>query len=283
MSTWRDHLRLYREQKSFAPKNWIEDKCKKFNSYLGENGLSGAVVSVSGGIDSAVTMALLNFTKSMPNSNLKDVVVINQPIHSSSWALERSLELCEKFDTNLLVINQTDIHNNLISKFPVEGDKFSKGQLRSYLRTPVNYYASQILSQCGTPALVVGTGNKDEDGYLAYFCKYGDGAVDIQLISDLHKSEVFTVGRELGIPNSILEAPPSADLWEGHTDEEEMGVPYDFVEFLTGYYFVLSENEQDKFVISLSEESKTEFEEFKNRCDTIHKKNSHKLKGVINL
>ena len=53
-------------------------------------------------------------------------------------------------------------------------------------------------------------------GYLMYFCKAGDGSVDIQLISDLHKSEVFAVGRVLGVPTSILVAPPSADLWEGH-------------------------------------------------------------------
>lgn len=283
MTTWREQLQIYREKKAFQPTQWIENKCKAFNNYLGEHGLSGAVVSVSGGIDSAVTLALLKTTMTIPNSNLKRITVLNQPIYSSNWALDRSVELCNTFQVDLTVIDQTDIHNLLTSKFSMEGNEFSKGQLRSYLRTPANYYAAQLLSQSGFPAVVVGTGNKDEDGYLAYFCKYGDGAVDIQLISDLHKSEVFIIGRELGVPNSILEAPPSADLWEGHTDEEEMGVSYDFVEFLTGYYFTLSENEQNQFVISLSEESKTEFEEFKDRCETIHKRNSHKLKGVINL
>lgn len=58
------------------------------------------------------------------------------------------------------------------------------------MRTPVGFYAAQLLSQNGTPAIVVGTGNKDEDGYLFYFCKAGDGVADIQLIADLHKSEV---------------------------------------------------------------------------------------------
>ena len=77
--------------------------------------------------------------------------------------------------------------------------------------------------------MVMGTGNHDEDGYLGYFCKAGDGVVDVQLIADLHKSEVFKVGAVLGVPQSILSSPPSADLWEGQTDEDELGVTYDFV------------------------------------------------------
>ena len=149
------------------------------------------------------------------------------------------------------------------------------------MRTPTNYYASQLLKEQGFPAIVIGTGNKDEDGYLAYFCKYGDGAVDVQLISDLHKSEVFQVGKFLGIPESILEAPPSADLWEGHTDEEEMGFSYDFIEFYTGYYLDL----EDKitFVNSLSDFSKAEFLRYEGLCVGIHNRNAHKLAGVINL
>ena len=59
----------------------------------------------------------------------------------------------------------------------------------------------------------------DEDGYLRYFCKAGDGVVDVQLIADLHKSEVFQVAKYLEIPEEIRVAPPSADLWEGQTDE----------------------------------------------------------------
>ena len=59
--------------------------------------------------------------------------------------------------------------------------------------------------------MVMGTGNHDEDGYLGYFCKAGDGVVDVQLIADLHKSEVFKVGALLGVPQSILSSPPSAD------------------------------------------------------------------------
>ena len=76
----------------------------------------------------------------------------------------------------------------------------------------------------------------DEDGYLAYFCKAGDGVVDVQLISDLHKSEVFTVAKYLGVTESILNALPSADLWDEQEDEKELGFSYDFIEFYTGVY-----------------------------------------------
>eukprot|EP00957_Ditylum_brightwellii_P197159 15021551-Ditylum_brightwellii.AAC.1 len=87
----------------------------------------------------------------------------------------------------------------------------------------------------------MGTGNQDEDGYLAYFCKAGDGVVDVQLISDLHKSEVYTVSKALGVPEATVVAPPSADLWDGQTDEDELGFTYDFIELFTGAYLPLDE------------------------------------------
>ena len=115
------------------------------------------------------------------------------------------------------------------------GGGFAAGQLRCYLRTPTAYYAAQRLAEAGLGAVVVGTGNKSEDGYLRYFCKAGDGVVDIQLIADLYKQQVFDVGAVLGVPESVLMAAPSADLWEGQTDEEEMGFTYDFVEVWMEY------------------------------------------------
>jgi NAD+ synthase (glutamine-hydrolysing) len=68
--------------------------------------------------------------------------------------------------------------------------------------------------------LVFLLGNYDEDGYLRYFCKAGDGTVDVQMIADLHKSEVFLVAKELGVSQNILVAPPTADLWEGTINDD---------------------------------------------------------------
>jgi NAD+ synthase (glutamine-hydrolysing) len=287
MSDWKEFLIKYREQREFDVETWVHNKALLFDNYLEENGLSGAVVSVSGGVDSASILAILHYTMNLPNSHLKRILPISQPVHSSDWALNRARELSDTFALNLTVIDQSDIHNLIVGKFEnaygMEGDVFSKGQLRSYLRTPVNYYAAQVLSSEGYPAIVIGTGNKDEDGYLAYFCKYGDGAVDVQLIADLHKSEVFQVAQFLGVPESILNAAPSADLWDGQTDEDEMGFTYDFIEFYTGYFLTLDQKEQYEFLNNLSNISRSEFLNFEEKCTKIHKRNAHKLKGVINL
>lgn len=144
------------------------------------------------------------------------------------------------------------------------------------MRTPVNYYVSQLLSQ-ETPCIVMGTGNKDEDGYLGYFCKAGDGVVDVQLIADLHKSEVFKVAEYLKIPDSILKAAPSADLWDGQTDEDEMGISYDFVELYTGYYLQLNDSDKEITLNNLSEDAKKEFLDSEKKAVDIHRRNSHKL------
>ena len=287
-SKWEDFLQVYREQTNFDVEKWVKAKCYLLNDYMVNNKLSGAVVSVSGGIDSAVILALLKYTMFLPESKLNKIMALSQPIHSSDWALQRAKELCNSLDLPLTVIDQTDIHKTLVNTFTeatggLVGNSFSQGQLRSYLRTPANYYATQLLREQGFPAVVIGTGNKDEDGYLAYFCKYGDGAVDVQLISDLHKSQVFQVGRFLGVPDSILIAPPSADLWANHTDEEEMGFSYDFIEFYTGYYLLLSVEEKENFKNVLSRESLDEFLKYEALCTSIHNRNAHKLGGVMNL
>ena len=150
------------------------------------------------------------------------------------------------------------------------------------MRTPCAYYVAQLLTTQGYPTIVMGTGNKDEDGYLAYFCKAGDGVVDVQLIADLHKSEVFRVGEELGVPESILSAAPSADLWDDQTDEDELGFSYDFIELWTSY-LDLNENDQKKIKESLSGDALKQFEEWSELAINIHKRNAHKLDSPKNI
>ena len=286
-SNWRDYLKLYRNNRNFNAKQWSKNKVTKFNNYLKDNNLSGAVLALSGGVDSAVTLALLKKTMELECSNLKKILVLSQPIHSSKWAYNRAKELCDKYGLKLTVIDQTDIYNNLIKKIKkntgIKTNKFSGGQLRSYMRTPVNYYCAQLLTSQNYPALVVGTGNMDEDGYLAYFCKAGDGVVDVQLISDLHKSEVFLVGKYLDVTDRILNAKPSADLWENQEDEIELGFPYDFIEFFTGVYLKMNEIEKKQFFLNLDESSREEFLDFSEKCLKIHNRNKHKLNGIINI
>ena len=287
MSSWERFLRLYRDSKRFSSKYVVRSKVKKLNEYLGKHKLSGAVLSVSGGVDSALTLALLKQTAELPNSNLKKIWAISQPIHSSDWALTRAKELCDKLEIELKIIDQTELYDNITklvsSVTNVTENTFSGGQLKSYMRTPINYYCAQLLSQMGYPAIVMGTGNMDEDGYLAYFCKAGDGVVDVQLITDLHKSEVFKCAEYLGVPDSIVKAKPSADLWDGQEDEKELGFTYDFIEFYTGWYLKLNEEQKKGFITQLSDNSYNEFIQFEARCVSIHNRNKHKISGVINL
>jgi len=151
------------------------------------------------------------------------------------------------------------------------------------MRTPVGYYVAQLYSTKGFPAIVLGTGNMDEDGYLAYFCKAGDGVVDVQLISDLHKSEVFQVAAFLSVPESTRVAPPSADLWEGQTDEGELGFSYDFVELWTGDYIKRDDTGKRNFKNGLKEEDLKQLEDWGLAAEKVHKRNFHKIAGIQNL
>jgi len=228
-----------RKRRAFDAKGWINKKTDMLNAYMTEGGLKAGCVSVSGGVDSAVTIGLLLKAKSKKGSPIQRVLGIAQPIHSTKKIQDRAYELCDAMGAEVITVDQSSLHTQLCGivdkSIGIAGAGFASGQLRSYMRTPVNYYVAQLLSQNGTPCVVFGTGNQDEDGYLRYFCKAGDGVADIQLIADLHKSEVFAIGRELGVPESILVAAPSADLWDGQTDEDELGFSYDFIEMFTEY------------------------------------------------
>lgn len=279
-------LRDMRAMRAFNPKEWIVKKAAMLNEYMRNAGLKACTISVSGGIDSAVMYALCVVASKQSCSPIQRVVGVAQPIHSTASIWRRALELEPAFGGEVITVDQTALHTQLdgivTSAMGVTSKPFASGQLRSYMRTPVGYYVAQLLSQEGTPAIVMGTGNQDEDGYLMYYCKAGDGVVDVQLIADLHKSEVFLVARTLGVPASILQAPPSADLWEGQTDEDELGMSYDFVELYIEWK-TRSQAEQAKFIADLDPESLALFTDLGAKADAIHRRNSHKAGGPKNL
>jgi NAD+ synthase (glutamine-hydrolysing) len=280
-------LEAYRAKRAFDPKKWANQKCQMFNDYMKKCGLKACLVSLSGGVDSAVTLAMMKHASKQDGSTIEKVLGVAQPIHSSAWALNRAKEAAKELGAELVSVDQTDLHCQLQklvdTAVGVQGKSFATGQLRSYMRTPVGYYVAQLISQSGLPCVVMGTGNKDEDGYLAYFCKAGDGVVDVQLIADLHKSEVFSVGKELGVPESILVAAPSADLWDGQTDEEELGFTYDFIELYTGDYLKLSEAEQKEWKDGLSQAAQEQFADWSVACTAIHNRNKHKYDSPHNI
>ncbi len=277
-------LDTIREKKAFNPAEFIKERCSEFLRYLDKFNISTVVLSVSGGVDSASVLGLLKNAQDMANLvpthpfNVKNggkIIPIAQPIHSTPSIQNRAYEVCEAFNVPCVTIDQTEIYDKLCKQIndnmSSELTPFSASMLKSYMRTPVAYAIAS-----SNKGVVIGTGNLDEDGYLYYYCKFGDGAVDIGLIWDLHKSEVFTLAKYLGVPESILIAPPSADLAPGQTDESEIGVTYDMVELIYNYLYNFTQEEKDKFISSLSSDALEQFNKEKTIVDTIHKRGSHK-------
>jgi len=279
-------LKEARVKRAFDVKAWVDKKTDLFNDYMRKAGLQACLVNVSGGVDSAVTLALMRHAQKKANSPIKRVLGVAQPIHSTHKIWNRAMLLEKTLETQIITVDQSAIHTQLQglcdSAIGISGQGFASGQLKSYMRTPVGFYISQLLSQNGTPCVVIGTGNYDEDGYLFYFCKAGDGVADIQLINDLHKSEVFAVGRELQVPNEILSAPPSADLWTDQTDEGELGFTYDFVELLTEY-LRYSKAEQSAFEKKMSPSGHEQWVRLRAAAEEVHKRNRHKEKYPHNI
>ncbi|CAM9170754.1 unnamed protein product, partial [Ectocarpus fasciculatus] len=286
-------LKEYRQSRNFNPQTWSDSRCHQLLVYLKNCNLNSVVISISGGVDSSSVLALLVKAQDLapPDhpfypSNGGKIVAITQPIHSTPSIQNRAYEVAEAFgfvrstpDTAassrlLVVIEQTSEFDSLTAT--IEGQTgavngFSKSMFKSYMRTPTAYLLASHFR-----GVVVGTGNLDEDGYLYYYCKFGDGAVDVGLIWDIHKSEVFTVAGFLGVPKSILDAPPSADLAPDQTDEAEIGATYDMIEIITGWWNNTPEGERAVWVNTLSEEARNQFNTEFERVDAIHRRGSHK-------
>ena len=282
-------LQEVRARRNFDVKKWIAEKCEMLNEYMRRSHLKGCVVNVSGGIDSAVITMLAKHAQTLPNSPITRIVGILQPIHSTESIWRRGELVTKAAGVEQIIVDQTSVFDMLAplveQPLGLNGEDkacvFGRGQLKSYMRTPVAYYTCQLLSSSGCPSIVLGTGNYDEDGYLYYFCKPGDGTSDVQLIHDLHKSEVRKVARELNVPAAIIEAPPSADLWAGQTDENELGFSYDFTELFVELFY--SPEERDKWIQTLDAENKAQWDDWAQKCETIHRRNSHKAAWPINI
>ena len=196
-------------------------------SYSEQSATDGFIVGVSGGIDSAVTSTLCALTG-------KKVICVNMPIHQKNAEYNRADEHIAWLKKNYQNVSSaevilTDVFDNLKNTFPPDtaSNWLAMANTRARLRMTTLYAIAQ-----SNNLLVAGTGNKVEDFGVGFFTKYGDGGVDLSPIADLVKTEVYHLGKELGIVMSILSARPTDGLWEdGRSDEDQIGASYPELEW----------------------------------------------------
>lgn len=179
-------------------------------------GMSRAVIGLSGGIDSAVSAYL-----SAGALGAENVLALRMPYRTSSAeSLSDAEAVIEDLGLPHLTLPISDMADPLINCFP-EMSKLRQGNIMARLRMIALYDQSMAWG-----GLVMGTSNKTEF-LLGYSTIYGDSGVALHPIADLYKYQIRQMARYLGVPRSVIDKPPSADLWIGQTDEDELGFTYD--------------------------------------------------------
>jgi NAD+ synthase len=204
--------------------------------YLAATGARGFVVGLSGGIDSAIVARLAQLAA--PGA----VVAVLLPCHSDPQDEHDARLVAKHFSLTTARVDLSATYDTLVAdaqaaleslpaqmrlgastEAPATDDpraRFPLANIKPRLRMTTLYFIANSLDY-----LVAGTGNRSELA-VGYFTKYGDGGTDMLPIGHLLKSEVRALARELNVPSSIIERTPSAGLWAGQTDEEEMGFSY---------------------------------------------------------
>lgn len=197
---------------------YIDVIVKFMQDYLKDSHQDGYVLGLSGGIDSSAVAALA--LKAVGKERLHCIMM---PINSLEEDLKDAITLAQDLDINYSVIDGSKAFNELVKEFEslgIELDASTKGNLKARIRMSILYAYGQK-----NRMLVLGTDNLDES-YVGYFTKYGDGGVDLLPICRLTKEEVRNVASTLGVRKELVERVPSAGLYEGQTDEKEMGILY---------------------------------------------------------
>ncbi len=207
------------EKRANIIKDWIKDYCKN-ESFKPKT----LVVGISGGIDSSVVSTLCALT------DIKTIVLtmpINQIKSQNDLSIEHGKWLKSKF-TNIehKVIKLENIFDSFQKTLKEFNNEHGLANSRARLRMATLYQVAAANS-----GIVVGTGNKVEDFGVGFYTKYGDGGVDISPIADCNKTQVWELGKYLGISNKIIEAEPTDGLWnDGRNDKDQLGMSYSELE-----------------------------------------------------
>ncbi len=191
---------------------WLQEKAKEAKA-------EGLVFGLSGGIDSAVVAGLAK--KAFPNNSLGIIM----PCHSDPIDEEHGILVAEKFNLEVRKVDLSNSFDVLLNSMKVENkNKMAISNLKPRLRMTTLYYFAQ-----NNNYLVVGSSNKSEFT-VGYFTKHGDSGVDLLPLASFVKSEIRELAKALGVPDIIIEKPPTAGLWANQTDEKEMGFSYDVLD-----------------------------------------------------
>ena len=242
--------------------------------------ISTFVVGISGGIDSSVVSALCART------GLKTIVVQmpirqnkkldNRSSMQASWLLERYPSTVTHMSMDLTPVFSA-FEKKVDPYCQIEDDTYNTYKLasansRSRLRMMTLYQ----IAQCHA-GLVVGTGNKVEDFGVGFFTKYGDGGVDLSPIGDCLKTEVWDMGRELGLPQEIIDAPPTDGLWDdGRTDEDQLGMSYPDLERAMANDRIDRECVYQTLEIPMARDEKAQLKRYRE----IRGRNLHKMEPI---
>ena len=227
--------------------NWIKSYAEGMPSKA-----QSLVIGISGGIDSSVTSTLCALTG-------KKTIVLSMPINQikdqHNLSLKHQEWLKSKFkNVEGHIVKLDNVFDNFKSSLSNFKNEHGLANSRARLRMTTLYQVA-----ASNNGIVVGTGNKVEDFGVGFYTKYGDGGVDISPIADCTKTQVWEMGKSLGIIKEIIEAEPTDGLWDdGRTDTNQLGMSY---------------NELEKAMIDKNSESYGKYLE-------IRKKNLHKMNPI---
>lgn len=205
----------------------VKNRIKFIQETLKEAHASGIVFGNSGGKDSALVGALCKMA-------CENTIGVIMPCHSMRGYKEDrddALALAGQFNIECVTVDLTETRQSIISAMPkgIELNELTKANIAPRLRMTALYALGASRN-----SLVAGTSNKSE-AYIGYFTKYGDGGYDFNPIADLTVSEVYALLEYLNVPNNIIKKEPSGGLYDGQTDEKEIGVTYKAIDEYINY------------------------------------------------
>ena len=236
----------------------VSDRISHITNWISNYAISNSntsfelVVGVSGGIDSAVTSTLCAMTGI--NTHVVSMPIKQNPNQHNLSLIQIDWLKNKYHNIHTYIIELDEVFKIFKKKMNEFNSELAFANSRARLRMVTLYQIAQNYN-----ALVVGTGNKIEDFGIGFFTKYGDGGVDISPIADCSKSQVWEMGKELGVKNEIIKAKPTDGLWDDYRDDEDqIGLSYEQIEDAM-------ENEKSPF-----------YEKFKK----IRTLNLHKMKPI---